>query len=363
MKTFFDRAQAVAAAAFLVSMAGPLPLRGAARLERDFHQPPASTWSWAYWWWLDGAASREGITADLEAMKQQGISGALLFDAGVGGPKAPKGPVFMSEAWRELFRHALREADRLKIEVGVNLCSGWNAGGTWVTPEQAAKKLVWSQTTVEGPGEKMLTLGAPPATANFYRDIAVLAMPLRGSESNQIASLELKAGRDYVSGATCRQLAEAPSSDEPSRAAADASCRLDEIQVLTGRLGSEGRLTWQVPAGRWLVLRFGYTLLGSRTKCTSPGSEGYEIDYFNPEAFDYHFSYTARPLLEDAKRVNPTFVRNLLPPAYFLAASFAGGAPLAARPSAARGRVVAAASPVRQTASFDRASAPSGNLL
>ena len=363
MKTNFGHTQAALIAAILVSLAGALPLRGAGRLERDSRQPPASTWSWVYWWWLDGAASREGITADLEAMKQQGISGAPLFDAGIGGPKAPKGSIFMSEAWRDLFRHALREADRLKIEVGVNLCSGWNAGGTWVTPERAAKKLVWSQAIVEGPGEKAVTLATPPVTADYYRDIAVLALPLRGSETNQIANLELKAGRDYVNGATCAQLADAPASDEPPGASVDAACRLDEVQVLTSRLGPEGRLTWQAPAGRWLVLRFGYTLLGSRTKCTSPGSEGYEIDYFSPEAFDCHFSRTARPLLEDAKRVNPTFVRNLLPPAYCLAASFAGGAPLAARPSAARGRVVAAALPDRQTASFDQASAPSGNPL
>ncbi len=62
-------------------------------------------------------------------MKQQGIAGVLLFDAGEGGTNAPKGPLFMSEAWRRMFRHALREADRFGLEIGVNLCSGWDAGG------------------------------------------------------------------------------------------------------------------------------------------------------------------------------------------------------------------------------------------
>ena len=38
--------------------------------------------AWCYWWWLNGAASEEGITRDFEEMKRQGISGALLFDAG-----------------------------------------------------------------------------------------------------------------------------------------------------------------------------------------------------------------------------------------------------------------------------------------
>lgn len=108
-------------------------------LAAGFASPPDSAKPWVYWWWLDSYATQEGITKDLEEMKRQGISGVLLFDAGEGGPDAPKGPVFLSAAWRELFKHAVREADRLQIEVGANLCSGWDAGGTWVTPEHAAK--------------------------------------------------------------------------------------------------------------------------------------------------------------------------------------------------------------------------------
>ena len=50
------------------------------------------------------------------------------------------GRAFMSAEWRELYKHAVREADRCGIVLSVNLCSGWNAGGPWVTPEHAAKK-------------------------------------------------------------------------------------------------------------------------------------------------------------------------------------------------------------------------------
>jgi hypothetical protein len=124
----------------LFCIAGPLAHGGSDTklLRHSFQQPPDAAKPWAYWWWLDGAASREGITADFEAMKRQGIAGLLLFDAGEGGPGAPKGPLFMSESWREMFRYTLREADRLQLDLGVNLCSGWDAGGAWVTPEYAA---------------------------------------------------------------------------------------------------------------------------------------------------------------------------------------------------------------------------------
>src|SRR5882757_1455038 len=104
-------------------------------LQRDFLNPPQSAQAGVYWWWLDGAASMEGITADLESMSQQGICYALLFSAGGGGANAPKGPPFMSDEWRKYFRHAVQEAARLGIEIGVNICDGWNCGGPWVAKE------------------------------------------------------------------------------------------------------------------------------------------------------------------------------------------------------------------------------------
>jgi hypothetical protein len=290
-------------------------------LTKNFARPPKSAQPWCYWWWLDSAASREGITADLEAMQRQGIAGALVFDAGEGGTNAPKGQLFMSETWRELFRHTLREADRCGITIGVNLCSGWNAGGTWVTPELAAKKLVWSETVVDGPSEKSLDLPKPPVTAEFYRDIAVLAVPLRGTRTNQISNLEIKAGRDDAKSRFGNGLADLLASDESAIASANDACRLDEVQVLTDRLGLDGKITRQSPAGHWLILRFGYTLLGSRTRCASPGAQGYEIDFFNREAFDEHFAHTAKPLLEDAGQVRAKSLK------YFHVDSFEAGNP------------------------------------
>jgi hypothetical protein len=147
-------------------------------LRQEFQTPPTAARAWCYWWWLNGAASREGITRDMEEMRRQGIGGALLFDAGEGGKEAPRGPAFMSPPWRELYQHAVREADRCGIVLGVNLCSGWNAGGPWITPEYAAKKIVSAQTLVHGPGPASLALPQPPAMQDYYRDIVVWALPV-----------------------------------------------------------------------------------------------------------------------------------------------------------------------------------------
>ena len=47
-----------------------------ATLRNRFLSPPEDADSWCFWYWMYGAVSREGITADLEAMKQVGLGGA-----------------------------------------------------------------------------------------------------------------------------------------------------------------------------------------------------------------------------------------------------------------------------------------------
>ncbi len=47
-------------------------------LKRDFTSPPSSSFPGVYWYFMDGNLSREGMTKDLESMKEAGISN-LIF--------------------------------------------------------------------------------------------------------------------------------------------------------------------------------------------------------------------------------------------------------------------------------------------
>jgi hypothetical protein len=243
-------------------------------LAKEFQAPPNDSKPWCYWWWLNGAASKEGITRDFEEMRKQGISGALLFDAGEAGLEAPRGPKFMSDEWRELFKHAVREADRCGIVLGVNLCSGWDAGGPWITHEHAAKKLVAAVSVVKGPGSVKVILSKPSVAQDFYRDIAVLA-----------ASISDEACKDYLAG------------------------KISLTNSLWGRSGAieitkfldqNGTLNWDAPAGNWQVLRIGYTLHGDVIKCVGGGPAGLEIDTMSASAMDAHFAETGAKLIADA---------------------------------------------------------------
>src|SRR5690606_15226205 len=134
-------------------------------IEKDFLQPPDDARPWAYWFWINGNITREGITADLEAMARVGIGGVLIMEVANSRNMAPEGPVkFAGPEWKEMFRHVVREADRLGLQVNMNNDAGWTgSGGPWVTSEQSMKQVVATTTPVAGGKRVDMVLDLPKA--------------------------------------------------------------------------------------------------------------------------------------------------------------------------------------------------------
>ena len=66
----------------LLSLLASVPVaRGADdRAREGFQNPPDSAKPQTWWHWMNGNVTKEGITADLEAMQRVGIGGAQIFD-------------------------------------------------------------------------------------------------------------------------------------------------------------------------------------------------------------------------------------------------------------------------------------------
>ena len=114
---------ALACAVAAVLMLGSISIAASDSLEKGFLHPPDSAKPQTWWHWMNGNISREGITADLEAMKRVGVGGAQIFNVDCG---IPPGPVkFMSPEWIGMVKHAVSEADRLGLELCIHNCAGW----------------------------------------------------------------------------------------------------------------------------------------------------------------------------------------------------------------------------------------------
>ena len=153
---------------------------------------PAPEYGPRTWWhWLNENVTVDGITKDLEAMKEMGYKGAHVVNVPQGGAAWTFGDdVIGSPQWTEKMVHATEECERLGLELSMGSCAGWVAGGPWVTPELSMQDIVWRHLYVEGPVSDPIQLPQPTRNRGYYRDIAVLAYPTLAGEAQSVASLK-----------------------------------------------------------------------------------------------------------------------------------------------------------------------------
>ena len=160
-------------------------------LAAGFANPPAWARPWAYWFWMNGNITREGITHDLESMQRVGIGGVTIFEVNT---TVPPGPVaFGSPAWHGMFQFAVSEAARLGLQIDMNNDAGWcGSGGPWITPSLSEQQLVWSETIVPGGSHYDGVLPQPRAVRGYYADTAVVAFPTPLDDDVNVADLKPK---------------------------------------------------------------------------------------------------------------------------------------------------------------------------
>jgi len=189
-------------AALIFLLAQILPAQEKTFSAEEFYNPPESARPRTWWHWTNGNITKEGITKDLEWMKRAGIGGFQLADVASGqGQDVEKKIFFGTPEWLDALHHAASEADRLGLEMAIFSSPGWSlTGGPWVKPEQAMKKLVWSELNVKGPLNFSSKLPDPPSNEGpirnmsrsakiseneprFYRDCLILAFPTPPDET------------------------------------------------------------------------------------------------------------------------------------------------------------------------------------
>ncbi len=142
-------------------------------LEQSFLNPPNSARPRVWWHWLNANISRDGIRKDLEWMHRSGIGGLQNFDVNFAVPKIVDTQIpYMSEEWKDVYRYSVETADALGLEFGIAASPGWSeTGGPWVEPEDAMKKLVWSETPLVGGKGFKGVLEPLPTTTGPYQDL------------------------------------------------------------------------------------------------------------------------------------------------------------------------------------------------
>ncbi|MDR1380495.1 MAG: hypothetical protein LBJ47_03345 [Tannerella sp.] len=275
------------AAMLLVGLSGGTGLRAQETAEtllslaRKFNAPTDGYLPFVWWHWMGSNFSKEGITKDLEAMKEAGIGGATIFNlaSAVQETHAPteNNPwpeqTYRSPAYWNAMRHAASEAKRLGLKLGIQNSPGYaTSGGPWITEEQGMQTLVSSRQEVAGNQRVEVQLekpglpvykgwGTTGKRATFYKDVAVMAVPSK----------------------------------------TDAG--VAEVLDITGRMDAGGRLDWQAPEGRWTVYRIGHapTMSNPHPLPDEIIGKTLEVDKMSREASVYHWEQMLNPLVEHLK--------------------------------------------------------------
>lgn len=217
----------------------------------------------AWWHWLGSNFSKEGITKDLRAMKEAGIGGVVIFNA-PSWLDSQKNPwpqqTYRSVAYWEAFRHALAEAKKLNLKVGMHNTPGWSTtGGPWISPEEGMQAVAFGTTLVKGPKNLKINLPNPIAkdsVAAYFKDVAVIAVPVRPDVT------------------------------------------VGEMLDISRYLKDGGALEWPVPAGEWTIYRVGHYPAMVRSHPTPEDVKDYalEADKMNPEVTVKHWNNVLNPL-------------------------------------------------------------------
>ena len=279
-------------------------------MTKGFTSPPDVAKPGVYWYFMDGNINEETLTKDLESMNKVGIGNLMFLEVNVG---VTRGNVdFFSEEWQRLFVHAVKEAERLDIEISMGLGPGWTgSGGPWVKPEESMQHIVGDKIVVKGgklidtilpvPAPKRPFFGLPDelvkAWEDYYRDIVVLAFPYV-EKKDSIYDIDEKAlyyRPPYTSQPGVKPYFMA---NDTFPALKGEPIKMNKVIDLTDKMDKDGRLIWDAPEGEWTVMRFVSRNNGAQTRPAPMPGLGFESDKFDKKALSNHLDYFIGTLLK-----------------------------------------------------------------
>ena len=301
-------------AAFLASCTGTRPGQSLDDLKQSFLHPPDSARPGVYWYFMDGNMTREGMTKDLESMKEVGIGNLVFLEVNLG---IPRGKVdFLSDEWLDNFTHMVRETERLGIAITLGVGPGWTgSGGPWVQGSESMKHLVSSSIKVTGGSKITVKLPVPKAKdpyfglhqfpdelkkrwEEYYEDVAVLAFPTPSGEFS-IEDIDEKAlyyREPYTSKPGVKQFL--PTQAEYQDLPPSAVIKKNEVLDISSSLEKDGTLNWDAPAGNWTIMRFGARNNGAITRPAPIPGVGFEADKFDTAGINAHLRNFTERLFE-----------------------------------------------------------------
>lgn len=246
-----------------------------AALKEGWEDPPATYRPHTRWWWPGNAVTKEGLTWQLEQMKEQGHGGVE--------PMAfrkiyEKGNIeFDSDEFVEVMKYVVDECHRLGMYVTPPLFPGWGHGSSRVAPEHRSKALIGSGADVDG---GVLALTVP--------------LPAKGQ------TLEVEFSHFMASQAKRLEAVVAVALD--TNGTPDPSRRIDLTDSIRGERGwsvsPNVTIAGELPPGRWRLMAFWTSFTGQNSTAQNFEPRSYILDHLDADAVQSYLSLQSTRFLD-----------------------------------------------------------------
>lgn len=262
-------------------------------LEQGFKNPPTEARPKGYWCLVNGNLDLTQMTEELKEYKEKGIGTLDLWDvAGWVDPDSvvPAGPPFMSDESVQAIAHAIREAGRIGVDIGLTISSSWNAGGSWIEAQDGVMGLFESTLQLRGPSQYKGAIPFPEVPQEYGRITMILEKDDQGLPTfyREVAVLAYATGPDST---------------------------IVEVRDISDHF-TNGKLNWKVPPGNWEVKRYVCTGTGQPLMRPSPNSNGLMVDHFKASAMEKHLRFFFEKLEAELGDLSQTALKYLYTDSY-----------------------------------------------
>lgn len=198
----------------------------------------------ARWWWLGSAVDKENLEWNIQQYANKGI-GALEITPIYGVQGNDTNNIdYLSPKWMQALKDCETLGAKYGVQIDMNCGTGWPFGGPEVTVEDAATKLVYTDTIIVGKNMKKINLAVRNPKDKPYSTLSKVMAYLQDKKTKTI------------------------------------TMRIDITSFMNGE-----RLNWSAPkSGHWLIMAFYNSKTRQKVKRAAPGGEGFVLDHFNKKA-------------------------------------------------------------------------------
>ncbi len=216
---------------------------GACQSQVQWPEESTETKPGTRWWWMGSALDEANITYNMESYAEAGIGSLEITPIyGVQGNDSNEVD-FLSPRWMELYKHTLKEGQRLGINIDLNTGTGWPFGGPNVGIEDAASCLFVKEFTLFGQ-EK-------------------LKEPVLPDDKKQQKTAHLAKLMAYSNNGECIDLT-------------------DKVK--------DQLLNWTAPNGSWRLIALFEGNTFQKVKRAAPGGKGFVINHFSKESVEKYLN-------------------------------------------------------------------------